>query len=189
MSSAKDPGKDPPSSPENQSPTKVQRPEQMLRRSDFAASSISTKRSFGLVPLSEFTGLDLPTNGQVLSRMFHIQDHSNVQKTVKFVASEVGNELKTIYDKVPCEIKRKDKIQTQLVKLHEEYQYANKSKDSNGMPNHAKGQQFVQNLDRLCDIIAQDAEAKIRTDRLRSNVQKETDLKISLIRSVLDTSL
>ena len=63
-------------------------------------------RLFELVPLESFTGLNLPTNADILRRFFHIREKSN-NKTSQSIAEVIYNELELIHDKGPFPMKTK----------------------------------------------------------------------------------
>ena len=60
-----------------------------------------------IIPLECFHGLQLPTNIDVLSRIFHLRATSPM-KTIKDIVNDVNNELETIYQKGPSKMKGKD---------------------------------------------------------------------------------
>ena len=63
-------------------------------------------RLFDLVPLENFSGLNLPTNGDVLRRFFSIKDKSEKNIKNSIIANQIYNELKGLYNKVPVTMKK-----------------------------------------------------------------------------------
>ena len=84
-----------------QSLTKVTRSLSVAIDTSNAASDTtvaSTSRAFGLVPMQNFDTDKLPTNREVLGRMFYFRDLSNNRKE-QSIAEEVFSEIEIIYNK------------------------------------------------------------------------------------------
>ena len=64
-------------------------------------------RLFELVPLESFTGLNLPTNADILRRFFYIRENSK-NKPSRSIAEVIYNELEVIHDKGPFPMKGKN---------------------------------------------------------------------------------
>ena len=126
---------------------------QQALRSDTLLAENSLVRSFGLKPIPSFSGQDLPTNGQVLQRLFHMQDSAtNHKKPIKVMMRDVAEEMRVLYEKVPCEIQRKDHVLTLLMKLHTRYSDNAKNEQRDSMVPGTKTAVFLDDLNKLCDI-------------------------------------
>ena len=72
-------------------------------------TSAFIRRLGHLVPLEKFSGLQFPTNAQILERYFFIRDQDSSNKMKKRdIAAQIYDEVETIYCKVPCVMKKKE---------------------------------------------------------------------------------
>ena len=177
-------GKLPPTSPlKNQPPSK--RPNSSLgdrieTRGAAAAINIPvTLRSFGsltLTPLSCFDGVRLPTNGEILERLFHVRDHVDTKNNLplKYMVNLIYPEIEAIYAKVPCPMKRKDTCISKIEKVYKRWQEMDKIGPNTSSSTISA---YQEELSRLCDLSAQDAIEMIRKDRARDSKQQEEDVK------------
>ena len=85
-----------------------------LRRDSKQFFEDDTKTFCGIkiIPLECFNGLQLTTNIDILSRIFHLRATSQT-KTIKDIVSDVNNELEVIYQKGPFKMKKKKRFQTE----------------------------------------------------------------------------
>ena len=84
-------------------------------------------KSLGNLKLKPIKALDkfkLPSNRQLLERMFALEnDHaSNIQKKKK-IAEKLFIEIDEQYDKIPCLTQTKTKYINNILKLHKEWKY------------------------------------------------------------------
>ena len=75
--------------------------EKIQTRKDSSAST----RFFELEPLESFTGLNLPSNRDILRRFFHIRDQSKCNTKSRDIATQIYKELEGLYGKVPVLMK------------------------------------------------------------------------------------
>ena len=85
-------------------------------------------RFLGLIPLESFSGLNLPTNADILRRFFHIRDNSQKKRTFRSIAEEIYNELEVIHDKGPFPMKKKSYSLTKICNLHKKWESLEKNK-------------------------------------------------------------
>ena len=74
-----------------------------------------------LVPIEKFTGLQFPTNSQILERYFFIRDHSSRSTKRRDIANQIYDEVDTIYCKVPCVMKTKRFCLDQICSLYKKW--------------------------------------------------------------------
>ena len=85
-------------------------------------NSKSSVRLFDLTPLESFSGLNLPTNGEILSRFFPLKDQSeNKAIQSSFVAKQSHNKLKDLYNKVPVTMKKPVYCVSKICKLYDKW--------------------------------------------------------------------
>ena len=151
----------------------------MITRGATAINPVSVLRTFDSItlrPIAAFSGSKLPTNGEILERIFYEKDFSDTQnnKPTKSVIDYIFPEIEAIYQKVPCPMKRKDKCKAKILKLYDEWQRLSK--------HVGKGQSdsttvsFKEQLSILCDLSAQDAVDQIAVDRARTQAQRKEDI-------------
>ena len=151
----------------------------VITRGATKINPISVLRTFDsmiLTPSAAFSGSKLPTNAEILERIFYEKDHGDTQnnKPTNSVIDDILPEIEAIYDKVPCPMKRKDKCKAKIVKLHDKWQNLSKN-IGNGLPNSAIIS-FKEELCSLCDLSAQDAVDQIGVDRARTPAQRKQDI-------------
>ena len=85
-------------------------------------NSKSSVRLFDLTPLESFSGLNFPTNGEILSRFFPLKDQSE-NKAIQnsFIAKQIYDELKDLYNKVPVTMKKPDLCVSKICKLYDKW--------------------------------------------------------------------
>ena len=146
-------------------------------RSDSKIQVASTTRQFDLVPLDSFNSSMFPTNAEVLRRIFYLSDLSNT-RSIASIVDQVFTEMKDIYSRglaIERPTKHEKNCKEQLCKLHKDFRLAR----TNFKPNkkqYPKVQLFLDNLPKMCDIAAIDAEKQIGLCRLRSEKDKTRDI-------------
>ena len=105
-----------------------------------------------LVPIEKFTGLQFPTNAQILERYFFIRDHSSRSTKRREIANQIYDEVDTIYCKVPCVIKKKSFCLDQ-----------NPEKTISS---------FLSELEKTCNLVGKNAIHEIKTDKCRDEKRR-----------------
>ena len=147
-------------------------------RSDSLDAEESSKMAFGVKLLNEFDNTQFPRNIDVIGRYFFERNRFLEKRTVKSIASLLFEELVVIYNKgidIPTPTKKKDNSLTAISKLIDNYRSAQKN-SNRGRKLTAKEELFVNNLPKMFDIIADNAEDQIRNDRLRTDKDKLEDI-------------
>ena len=142
-------------------------------------STIRTFDSMTLKPIEKFDGSQFPTNAQVLERIFYEKDFSDplMNRPTKDVIADIYPEIESIYAKLPCPMKRKDKCLEKMLKLYEKWQKLSKNVNTLKNLSDSSKESFKKELASLCDFSAQDALEKISTDRGRTQAQKNEDIQ------------
>ena len=121
----------------------------------------------------------LPTNYDVLCRFLFLMQSQKTQaegltrfsKAKEICAMQIFEELNLIHQKIPCEIRRKDKIKEKILKLHSDWRNAEKNKTK---PLYRS---FQASLNSLFDVIHQNAEKSIMENGNLTLNQRKVDVK------------
>ena len=154
--------------------------EPILTRGATAINPISVERRFDsviLIPIASFEGSRLPTNAEVLQRIFYVKDHEDTMMncSTKSLIDRILPEIEFIYSKVPCEIQRKDNCKAKITKLYENWRKYSKNVGKS-LP-QSTIDSFKDELSKVCDLTRKDTISKIATDRSRTSKQREEDIK------------
>ena len=147
-----------------------------------ATSKIENEReqSLGSLKLITRSKLDenkLPSNRQVLERFFRLQhDHSKTTPKKK-IAEKLYSEIMPFYNKIPCPTKTKINCIKKILNLHEEFRKVQKNVTNykTNIPDTAY-HIFANELDKLLDLSAPDAEEQIKKDPFRTLDEKRQDI-------------
>ena len=113
--------------------TEETNPKAAQARPGIKKSALRKKKNFDLKPLENFSGTMLPTNQEVLCRLFYLQEKYSGQgktRTIRSMAEEILEELQEIYQKAPCEMIKKQNGLDKICNLHESYKTTVKNKES-----------------------------------------------------------
>ena len=123
-----------------------------LRRDSKQFFEDNTKTFCGIkiIPLECFHGLQLPTNIDILSRIFYLRATSQT-KTIKDIVSDVNNELEVIYQKGPFKMKKKDFRLKKIRKLHDDWRDMSKNEAKISI---SKKESYTNSLLQICDLLA-----------------------------------
>ena len=146
-------------------------------RSDSHAAEESSTKEFGVKPLQNFDSTQFPTNFEILGR--YLFERNKAPKiALKSIASQIYDELLVIYNK-GLDIPRPTKINyfcvSFICQFVNDWITAGKHLRS-GRKLSAKQQNYVDNLPKMFDIIAADAEKQINLDRNRTDKDKKRDI-------------
>ena len=152
----------------------------MVTRGATAINPESTLRRFDtlvLTPIASFDGTKLPTNAEVLQRLFHIKDHedTSMNTSTKSLIDRILPEIAYVYSKVPCEIQRKDSCKRIITKLYDKWRGYAKN-NGNGL-SQSTINAFKDELSSLCDLTTKETINKISVDRSRTEQQRQEDIK------------
>ena len=142
-------------------------PESVLRRFD----------TLVLRPIASFDGTKLPTNAEVLQRLFYVKDNEDTKMnaSTKSLIDRILPEIESIYSKVPCEMQRKDNCKRIITKLYENWRSYAKN-NGNGLSQETISA-YKDELSKLCDLTTKETINKIAVDRSRTPKQREEDIK------------
>ena len=116
--------------------------------------------------LDGILGNKLPSNGQVLRRLFHLTRING--KSIKEAGTTVCHEVTLFWEKARIPTKRPDHIIDKIKKLHETYRGLQKHSERQN-PKHVESiKDFENSLDDLFDIAQSDAMKKM-------TIQKDKD--------------
>ena len=151
----------------------------VITRGATAINPVSILRTFDsmtLRPIAAFSGSTLPTNSEILERIFYEKDFTDTQnnKPTKAVIDDILPEIEAIYAKVPCPMKKRDKCKAKILNLHEKWQKL--SKHVGQSLSESTTASFKEELSSLCDLSAQDAANQISVDRARTPAQRKEDI-------------
>ena len=152
----------------------------MSTRGATAAVSIPIiPRYFGsltLIPIDHFDGVRLPSNSEILQRLFYVRDHVDTKNNlpIKNMATLIYPEIEAIYEKVPCPMKQKVKCIAKIQSVYERWQNMNKDVSKTSSKTISA---YQEELSKLCDLSAQNAIEMISKDRSRDSKQQEEDVK------------
>ena len=133
-------------------------------------------KAFGQTPLPNFDTSRFPTRSNVLGRFIFERDLSK-QRPKRDIAKQIYAELVPIYDKgldIPNPTKKNDRCENEIIKNYDDWNVAAMHQNQNKMTSKEKS--FVNDLPKLFDIIAPDAEEQIKKDRNRSTAAKKEDI-------------
>ena len=88
----------------------------------------ATTRHFQLEPLETFSGVNLPTNKDILRRYFALRDNSVYGTSKQKITTQIYEELEGLYGKVPVLMKKKSYGIKKILKLQDTWQFLNKNK-------------------------------------------------------------
>ena len=146
-------------------------------RSDSQAADESSTKEFGVKPLENFDSTQFPTNFDVLCR-YLFERNKAPQKLLKTIASEIYDELLSIYQK-GIDIPKPTKMNyfcIQFICDHVNYWLTAARFQRSGRKLSAKQESFVSDLPKMFDIISADAEKQIMLDRNRTDLLKKRDI-------------
>ena len=119
-------------------------------KQQFVEEHTKTFCGIKIIPLECFHGLQLPTNIDVLSRIFHMRATSPM-KTIKDIVNDVNNELETIYQKGPFKMKGKDFRLKKIRSLHDDWRNMSKNETKISI---SKRETCTNSLLQICDLLA-----------------------------------
>ena len=135
----------------------------------------SSTRLFDLTPIEQFSGVNLPTNGEVLRRFFSIKDNSEINNLKNNeISKQIYDELQGLYNKIPITMKAKNFGARKICDLYEKWRSINRHKKS---CSKLKKEKFQSELNNICDLVGKFYEHEILSNRLLTQKQKEEDLK------------
>ena len=151
----------------------------IITRGATAINPVSILRTFDsmtLGPIASFSGSKLPTNAEILERIFYEKDFKDTQnnKPTKSVIDDILPEIEAIYAKVPCPMKRRDTCKAKILTLYDKWQKL--SKHVGKSLSESTTISFKEELLSLCDLSAQDAVDQIAVDRARTQSQRKEDI-------------
>ena len=147
------------------------------RATAIVESDIRKFDSLILRPLVAFDDKKLPTNGEVLQRLFYIKDKdSSFNCSTRSLIDKILPEIQFIYSKVACEMQRKDNCIRVITRLYEKWQKLSKNEGKKSLP-QSTVDDFKDELSKLCDLTSKEALNKISLDRGRTPKQREEDIK------------
>ena len=153
----------------------VSQPDPKRPNSSLGLRSDSIK-AFGQTPLENFDTSRFPTRSNVLCKFIFERELSK-QKPKKDISKQIYHELVDIYNKgldIPKPTKKRNLCENQIIKLYDDWCNAARHQKQNKMTSNEKT--FVNDLPKMFDIIALDAEEQIRLDRNRSDATKKQDI-------------
>ena len=87
----------------------------------------SSTRLFDLTPIEQFSGVNLPTNEEVLRRFFSIKDNSESNNLKNNeISKQIYNELQGLYNKIPIIMKAKNFYVMKIFDLYEKWKSMNR---------------------------------------------------------------
>ena len=107
-----------------ESPQRKLRPDPIITRSQSSAYV----RCFDLKPLEKFSGIQLPTNSDVLRRYFSIRDEFK-NRPKREIAGILFDELQQVWAKIPCPVMKKQSFTDKMIKLHDKWRDLTKNFD------------------------------------------------------------
>ena len=131
-----------------------------------------------LTPIAAFDGKRLPSNSEVLQRLFYVKDQDlTCNKSTRSLIDQIFPEIEALYAKVPCPMKRKDSCLTKIQNLYEKWRNMTKDVTKSSASTISS---FQSELSKLCDLSAKDAIENISKDRQRDPKQQAEDVKFML---------
>ena len=153
----------------------VDQPDPKRPNSSLALRSDSVK-AFGQIPLQSFDTSRFPTRSNVLCRFIFERELSK-QRTKNNIAQQIYSELLNIYQK-GLDIEKPTiatfRAEKQIVILYDDWCKAAWHQKQNRLYGPEKS--FVNDLPKMFDIIAPNAEEEIKKDRNRSDEAKKQDI-------------
>ena len=132
--------------------------------------------AFGQTPLPSFDTSCFPTRSNVLCKFLFERELSK-QRSKKDISKQIYAELVEIYNKgldIPKPTKTFPVCENQIIKLYDDWSRADQHQKENKMTSNEK--LFVNDLPKMFDIIASNAEEQIKLDRNRSDATKKKDI-------------
>ena len=164
--------------------TEETNPKAAQARPGIKKSALRKKKNFDLKPLENFSGTMLPTNQEVLCRLFYLQEKYSGQgktRTIRSMAEEILEELQEIYQKVPCEMIIKRNGLDKICKLHKSYKTAVKNKESSKrLADQIRLKDFKLKLHQICDLIGAKAIVNIQKSGYLTEKEKIDDINFLL---------
>ena len=154
----------------------VDQPHPKRPNSSLGLRSDSVK-SFGQIPLQSFDTSRFPTRSNVLCRFIFERELSK-QRTKNDIAKQIYLELLDIYQKglaIPKPTIFQPYAEKQIAGLFDDWNKASQHQKQNRLSKSEK--LFVDDLPKMFDIIAPNAEEEIRLDRIRSDADKKDDIE------------
>ena len=137
----------------------------------------SSEMAFGVKLLQTFDNTQFPRNTDVLGRYF-FERNKQPKTACKSIAAQLFHELVDIYKRgidIPTPTKKKEYCENHICNLIKDFQSIQKHL-SLGRKLNTKEESFINNLPKMFDIIAANAEEQINSDRLRTNKDKLVDI-------------
>ena len=122
-----------------------------------------------LVPIEKFTGLQFPTNAQILERYFFIRDHSSRSTKRREIANQIYDEVDTIYCKVPCVMKTKRFCLDQICSLYKKW---DSLRNNERTASEKTISSFLNELEKTCNLLGKNAIHEIKTDKCRDEKRR-----------------
>ena len=171
--------RDPPTPLKNQPDTKRPRTPNIVNAArNLSLTSESKKweiRGIELVPIEKFDGNQIPTNAEVLRRLFFLRDQSST-KPVKSIAEVVFWELEEICGRA-LSIEKPTKQAKNSVKIIQDlYDSFRTFIKFRARAPSSNEKLFIDNLNKMCDIVSVDAEEQIMSDNRRSAYTRTVDI-------------
>ena len=126
-----------------------------------------------LVPIEKFTGLQFPTNAQILERYFFIRDHSSRSTKRREIANQIYDEVDTIYCKVPCVMKTKRFCLDQICSLYKKW---DSLRNNERTASEKTISSFLNELEKTCNLLGKNAIHEIKTDKCRDEKRRGCDI-------------
>ena len=138
-----------------------------------------TRKYFSVTmkPIKEFNQLMLPTNANILERIFYVNDFENPKNTrsIKEIIDQILPEIVAIYAKVPVDMQRLDNCKRKIDKVYKKWTLMSNTK-SVAYNTASVIASYEQELKALCDLTAKNAIKNISTDSMRDKKQKREDI-------------
>ena len=137
--------------------------------------STRTLRGIALVPLPEFDGLKIPTNAEVLRRIFFLRDESH-SRSMKSICENVFSEIEEICQRalaIPKPTKQAKNCEKIFQDMYEDFK---KAVSLRYRKPSTKETALINSLEKMCNVVSIDAEDQIMACPLRSNFKKKIDI-------------
>ena len=171
--------RDPPTPLKNQPNSKRPRTPNIVNAArNLSLASESKKweiRGIELVPLEKFEGNQIPTNAEVLRRIFFLRDQSE-KRPVKDIAEQVFSDLEEICGRALAIEKPTKQAKNSLKIIQDLYDRFRTFLKFRKSPPSSNESIFIENLNKMCDIVSMDAEEQIMSDNIRSEYKRKIDI-------------
>ena len=132
-------------------------------------------RGIELVPLEKFDGNQIPTNAEVLRRLFFLREKSS-KKPFKDIAEIVFWELEEICGRALAIDKPIKQAKNAIKIMHDLYENFRTFYKLRGRTLSSNEKLFIDNLNKMCDIVSADAEEQIMSDNNRTAYTRTVDI-------------